>query len=101
MTLRIGENYGAAPISEEERENMKTQRITKPEILVTNIWLEVLGYCDLRRGHSDHLSECKGLELQSVPYVKCYYKQSHISIYSRVVEIGGIKDKDFYDSEQI
>ena len=32
-------------------------------------------------------------------YAKVLLEQLDIDIYSRVVEIGGIKDKDFYDSE--
>ncbi|HCZ0219261.1 TPA: chorismate synthase [Staphylococcus aureus] len=90
---------GAAPISDEERENMK-RTITKP-----------------RPGHADLVGgmKCNHRDLRNVlerssaretaarvavgALCKVLLEQLDIEIYSRVVEIGGIKDKDFYDSE--
>ncbi|HGL3418282.1 TPA: chorismate synthase [Staphylococcus aureus] len=90
---------GAAPISEEERENMK-RTITKPRP----------GHADLVGGmkynHRDLrnvLERSSARETASRVAVgalcKVLLQQLDIDIYSRVVEIGGIKDKDFYDSE--
>lgn len=90
---------GAAPISEEERENMK-RTITKPRP----------GHADLVGGMKyNHRDLRNVLERSSVretaarvavgALCKVLLQQLDIDIYSRVVEIGGIKDKDFYDSE--
>ncbi|HBC7413554.1 TPA: chorismate synthase [Staphylococcus aureus] len=90
---------GAAPISEEERENMK-RTITKPRP----------GHADLVGGmkynHRDLrnvLERSSGRETAARVAVgalcKVLLQQLDIDIYSRVVEIGGIKDKDFYDSK--
>lgn len=90
---------GAAPISEEERENMK-RTITKPRP----------GHADLVGGMKyNHRDLRNVLERSSAretaarvavgALCKVLLKQLDIDIYSRVVEIGGIKDKDFYDSE--
>lgn len=90
---------GAAPISDEERENMK-RTITKPRP----------GHADLVGGMKyNHRDLRNVLERSSAretaPRVavgalcKVLLEQLDIEIYSRVVEIGGIKDKDFYDSE--
>ncbi|EVG07858.1 chorismate synthase [Staphylococcus aureus SJOS6124] len=90
---------GAAPISEEERENMK-RTITKPRP----------GHADLVGGMKyNHRDLRKVLERSSAretaarvavgALCKVLLQQLDIDIYSRVVEIGGIKDKDFYDSE--
>ncbi|HHA6718559.1 TPA: chorismate synthase [Staphylococcus aureus] len=90
---------GAAPISEEERENMK-RTITKPRP----------GHADLVGGMKyNHLDLRNVLERSSAretaarvavgALCKVLLQQLDIDIYSRVVEIGGIKDKDFYDSE--
>ncbi|EOA9001027.1 chorismate synthase [Staphylococcus aureus] len=90
---------GAAPISEEERENMK-RTITKPRP----------GHADLVGGMKyNHRDLRNVLERSSARETaarvavgvlcKVLLQQLDIDIYSRVVEIGGIKDKDFYDSE--
>ncbi|HDC6340255.1 TPA: chorismate synthase [Staphylococcus aureus] len=90
---------GAAPISEEERENMKCT-ITKPRP----------GHADLVGGMKyNHRDLRNVLERSSAretaarvavgALCKVLLQQLDIDIYSRVVEIGGIKDKDFYDSE--
>ncbi|MEN0538495.1 chorismate synthase [Staphylococcus aureus] len=90
---------GAAPISDEERENMK-RTITKPRP----------GHADLVGGMKyNHRDLRNVLERTSAretaarvavgALCKVLLEQLDIEIYSRVVEIGGIKDKDFYDSE--
>ncbi|MBE7587480.1 chorismate synthase [Staphylococcus aureus] len=90
---------GAAPISEEERENMK-RTITKPRP----------GHADLVGGMKyNHRDLRNVLERSSAretaarvavgALCKVLLQQLDIDIYSRVVEIGRIKDKDFYDSE--
>ncbi|HGO1465068.1 TPA: chorismate synthase [Staphylococcus aureus] len=90
---------GAAPISEEERENMK-RTITKPRP----------GHADLVGGMKyNHRDLRNVLERSSAretaarvavgALCKVLLQQIDIDIYSRVVEIGGIKDKDFYDSK--
>lgn len=90
---------GAAPISEEERENMK-RTITKPRP----------GHADLVGGMKyNHRDLRNVLERSSAretaarvavgALCKVLLQQLDIDIYSRVVEIGGNKDKDFYDSE--
>lgn len=94
-----GKIMGAAPISEEERENMK-RTITKPRP----------GHADLVGGMKyNHRDLRNVLERSSAretaarvavgALCKVLLQQLDIDIYSRVVEIGGIKDKDFYDSE--
>lgn len=90
---------GAAPISDEELENMK-RTITKPRP----------GHADLVGGMKyNHRDLRNVLERSSAretaarvavgALCKVLLEQLDIEIYSRVVEIGGIKDKDFYDSE--
>ncbi|GJF86864.1 chorismate synthase [Staphylococcus argenteus] len=90
---------GAEPISEEERENMK-RTITKPRP----------GHADLVGGMKyNHRDLRNVLERSSAretaarvavgALCKVLLEQLDIEIYSRVVEIGGIKDKVFYDSE--
>ncbi|QHK92761.1 chorismate synthase [Staphylococcus aureus] len=90
---------GAAPISDEERENMK-RTITKPRP----------GHADLVGGMKyNHRDLRNVLERSSAretaarvavgALCKVLLEQLDIEIYSRVVEIGGIKDKDFYDLE--
>ncbi|HCV9034668.1 chorismate synthase [Staphylococcus aureus] len=90
---------GAAPISDEERENMK-RTITKPRP----------GHADLVGGMKyNHRDLRNVLERSSAretaarvavgALCKVLLERLDIEIYSRVVEIGGIKDKDFYDSE--
>ncbi|HCW8240113.1 TPA: chorismate synthase [Staphylococcus aureus] len=90
---------GAAPISDEERENMK-RTITKPRP----------GHADLVGGMKyNHRDLRNVLERSSAretaarvavgALCKVLLEQLDIEIYSRVVEIGGIKDEDFYDSE--
>lgn len=90
---------GGAPISDEERENMK-RTITKPRP----------GHADLVGGMKyNHRDLRNVLERSSAretaarvavgALCKVLLEQLDIEIYSRVVEIGGIKDKDFYDSE--
>ncbi|MEN0319202.1 chorismate synthase [Staphylococcus aureus] len=90
---------GAAPISDEERENMK-RTITKPRP----------GHADLVGGMKyNHRDLRNVLERSSAretaarvavgALCKVLLEQLDIEIYGRVVEIGGIKDKDFYDSE--
>lgn len=90
---------GAAPISDEERENMK-RTITKPRP----------GHADLVGGMKyNHRDLRNVLERSSAretaarvavgALCKVLLEQLDIEIYSRVVEIGGIKDKDFCDSE--
>lgn len=90
---------GAAPISDDERENMK-RTITKPRP----------GHADLVGGMKyNHRDLRNVLERSSAretaarvavgALCKVLLEQLDIEIYSRVVEIGGIKDKDFYDSE--
>lgn len=90
---------GAASISEEERENMK-RTITKPRP----------GHADLVGGMKyNHRDLRNVLERSSAretaarvavgALCKVLLQQLDIDIYSRVVEIGGIKDKDFYDSK--
>lgn len=86
---------GAAPISDEERENMK-RTITKPRP----------GHADLVGGMKyNHRDLRNVLERSSAretaarvavgALCKVLLEQLDIEIYSRVVEIGGIKDKDF------
>ena len=92
------EKIMGAPISEEERENMK-RTITKPRP----------GHADLVGGmkynHRDlrnvlERSSARETAARAVGALcKVLLQQLDIDIYSRVVEIGGIKDKDFYDSE--
>ncbi|EOB7924857.1 chorismate synthase [Staphylococcus aureus] len=90
---------GAEQISDEERENMK-RTITKPRP----------GHADLVGGMKyNHRDLRNVLERSSAretaarvavgALCKVLLEQLDIEIYSRVVEIGGIKDKDFYDSE--
>ncbi|MBU9755634.1 chorismate synthase [Staphylococcus aureus] len=90
---------GAAPISDDERENMK-RTITKPRP----------GHADLVGGMKyNHRDLRNVLERSSAretaarvavgALCKVLLEQLDIEIYSRVVEIGGIKDKDFYDSK--
>ena len=90
---------GAAPISDEERENMK-RTITKPRP----------GHADLVGGMKyNHRDLRNVLERSSAretaarvavgALCKVLLEQLDIEIYSRVVEIGGIKDKDLYDSD--
>ncbi|MGS2911779.1 chorismate synthase [Staphylococcus aureus] len=90
---------GAAPISDDERENMK-RTITKPRP----------GHADLVGGMKyNHRDLRNVLERSSAretaarvavgALCKVLLEQLDIEIYSRVVEIGSIKDKDFYDSE--
>ncbi|HDD0313362.1 TPA: chorismate synthase [Staphylococcus aureus] len=90
---------GAAPISDDERENMK-RTITKPRP----------GHADLVGGMKyNHRDLRNVLERSSAretaarvavgALCKVLLEQLDIEIYSRIVEIGGIKDKDFYDSE--
>lgn len=90
---------GAAPISDEERGNMN-RTITKPRP----------GHADLVGGMKyNHRDLRNVLERSSAretaarvavgALCKVLLEQLDIEIYSRVVEIGGIKDKDFYDSE--
>ncbi|HCY7993880.1 TPA: chorismate synthase [Staphylococcus aureus] len=90
---------GAARISDEERENMK-RTITKPRP----------GHADLVGGMKyNHRDLRNVLERSSAretaarvavgALCKVLLEQLDIEIYSRVVEMGGIKDKDFYDSE--
>ncbi|ORO00595.1 chorismate synthase, partial [Staphylococcus aureus] len=84
---------------DEERENMK-RTITKPRP----------GHADLVGGMKyNHRDLRNVLERSSAretaarvavgALCKVLLEQLDIEIYSRVVEIGGIKDKDFYDSE--
>ena len=90
---------GAAPISDEERENMK-RTITKPRP----------GHADLVGGMKYNHRDLRNVLARSSAretaarvavgaLCKVLLEQLDIEIYSRVVEIGGIKDKDFYDSE--
>ncbi|MBO1197872.1 chorismate synthase [Staphylococcus simiae] len=90
---------GVAPISDEEREAMK-RTITKPRP----------GHADLIGGMKyNHRDLRNVLERSSAretaarvavgALCKLMLEQLNIDVYSRVVEIGGIKDKDFYDSE--
>lgn len=99
MILHWRKIMGAAPISDEERENMK-RTITKPRP----------GHADLVGGMKyNHRDLRNVLERSSAretaarvavgALCKVLLEQLDIEIYSRVVEIGGIKDKDFYDSE--
>ena len=98
MILHWRKIMGAAPISDEERENMK-RTITKPRP----------GHADLVGGmkynHRDLrnvLERSSARETAARVGGRCtmqiLLEQLDIEIYSRV-EIGGIKDKDFYDSE--
>ena len=81
---------GAAPISDEERENMK-RTITKPRP----------GHADLVGGMKyNHRDLRNVLERSSARETAARVAVGALcKVYSRVVEIGGIKDKDFYDSE--
>ena len=90
---------GVAPISDEEREAMK-RTITKPRP----------GHADLIGGMKyNHRDLRNVLERSSAretaarvavgALCKIMLEQLNIDVYSRVVEIGGIKDKDFYDSD--
>ena len=90
---------GAAPISDEERENMK-RTITKPRP----------GHADLIGGMKyNHRDLRNVLERSSARETaarvavgavsKILLEQLDIHIYSRVVEIGGIKDEGLYDVE--
>ena len=88
---------GVAPISDEERENMK-RTITKPRP----------GHADLIGGMKyNHRDLRNVLERSSARETaarvavgavsKILLEQLDIHLYSRVVEIGGIKDKGLYD----
>ena len=88
---------GVAPISDEERENMK-RTITKPRP----------GHADLVGGMKyNHRDLRNVLERSSARETaarvavgavsKILLEQLDIHLYSRVVEIGGIKDKGLYD----
>lgn len=90
---------GVAPISDEEREAMK-RTITKPRP----------GHADLVGGMKyNHRDLRNVLERSSARETaarvavgalsKILLSQLNIDVYSRVVEIGGIKDQDFYDVE--
>ncbi|HHU6749700.1 TPA: chorismate synthase [Staphylococcus pseudintermedius] len=92
---------GAAPISEEEKENMK-RVITKPRP----------GHADLVGGMKyNHRDLRNVLERSSAretaarvavgALCKQLLKQLDIDVYSRVVEIGGIKDEGIYDIDTI
>ncbi|PCF64888.1 chorismate synthase [Staphylococcus intermedius] len=92
---------GAAPISEEEQENMK-RVITKPRP----------GHADLVGGMKyNHRDLRNVLERSSAretaarvavgALCKQLLKQLGIDVYSRVVEIGGIKDEGLYDIQTI
>lgn len=92
---------GAAPISEEEQENMK-RVITKPRP----------GHADLVGGMKyNHRDLRNVLERSSARETaarvavgavsKILLKQLDIHLYSRVVEIGGVKDENEYDLETI
>ena len=90
---------GIAPISDEERDSMK-RTITKPRP----------GHADLVGGMKyNHRDLRNVLERSSAretaarvavgAVAKILLKQLDIQIYSRVVEIGGVKDKSLYDPE--
>ena len=92
---------GAAPISEEEQENMK-RVITKPRP----------GHADLVGGMKyNHRDLRNVLERSSARETaarvavgavsKILLKQLDIHSYSRVIEIGGVKDENEYDLETI
>lgn len=92
---------GADPISEEQQENMK-RVITKPRP----------GHADLVGGMKyNHRDLRNVLERSSARETaarvavgavsKIFLKQLNIDFYSRVVEIGGVKDQGLYDLETI
>ncbi|MBG3815858.1 chorismate synthase [Staphylococcus aureus] len=90
---------GAAPISEEERENMK-RTITKPRPGHADLVGGMkYNHRDLRNVLERSSSRETAARVAVGALCKVLLQQLDIDIYSRVVEIGGIKDKDFYDSE--
>ncbi|HDI5549090.1 TPA: chorismate synthase [Staphylococcus aureus] len=90
---------GAAPISDEERENMK-RTITKPRPGHTDLVGGMkYNHRDLRNVLERSSARETAARVAVGALCKVLLEQLDIEIYSRVVEIGGIKDKDFYDSE--
>ncbi|MRV97626.1 chorismate synthase [Staphylococcus aureus] len=90
---------GAAPISEEERENMK-RTITKPRPGHADLVGSMkYNHRDLRNVLERSSARETAARVAVGALCKVLLQQLDIDIYSRVVEIGGIKDKDFYDSE--
>ncbi|HEK6590533.1 TPA: chorismate synthase [Staphylococcus aureus] len=90
---------GAAPISDEERENMK-RTITKPRPGHADLVGGMkYNHCDLRNVLERSSARETAARVAVGALCKVLLEQLDIEIYSRVVEIGGIKDKDFYDSE--
>ncbi|HEH2870483.1 TPA: chorismate synthase [Staphylococcus aureus] len=90
---------GAAPISEEERENMK-RTITKPRPGHADlVGCMKYNHRDLRNVLERSSARETAARVAVGALCKVLLQQLDIDIYSRVVEIGGIKDKDFYDSE--
>ncbi|WP_215394932.1 chorismate synthase [Staphylococcus aureus] len=90
---------GAAPISEEERENMK-RTITKPRPAHADLVGGMkYNHRDLRNVLERSSARETAARVAVGALCKVLLQQLDIDIYSRVVEIGGIKDKDFYDSE--
>ncbi|WP_326007671.1 chorismate synthase [Staphylococcus haemolyticus] len=80
---------GIEPISDEERDNMK-RTITKPRP----------GHADLIGGMKyNHRDLRNVLERSSARETAILLEQLDIHMYSRVVEIGGIKDEGLYDTE--
>ncbi|HDE6939274.1 TPA: chorismate synthase [Staphylococcus aureus] len=90
---------GAAPISDEERENMK-RTITKPRPGHADlVGAMKYNHRDLRNVLERSSARETAARVAVGALCKVLLEQLDIEIYSRVVEIGGIKDKDFYDSE--
>lgn len=90
---------GAAPISDEERENMK-RTITKPRPGHADLVGSMkYNHRDLRNVLERSSARETAARVAVGALCKVLLEQLDIEIYSRVVEIGGIKDKDFYDSE--
>ncbi|HHW5709916.1 TPA: chorismate synthase [Staphylococcus aureus] len=90
---------GAAPISDEERENMK-RTITKPRPAHADLVGGMkYNHRDLRNVLERSSARETAARVAVGALCKVLLEQLDIEIYSRVVEIGGIKDKDFYDSE--
>ncbi|HHW6068385.1 TPA: chorismate synthase [Staphylococcus aureus] len=90
---------GAAPISDEERENMK-RTITKPRPGHADlVGCMKYNHRDLRNVLERSSARETAARVAVGALCKVLLEQLDIEIYSRVVEIGGIKDKDFYDSE--
>ena len=89
---------GAAPISDEERKYETYNYETKTGTCRFS-WRYEYNHRDLRNVLERSSARETAARVAVGALCKVLLEQLDIEIYSRVVEIGGIKDKDFYDSE--